>query len=220
MLALLFDMNILWEQYILTKLQAAAQGKDIVVHDQREKAFWNGIAIRPDIIIEKKDRANKFSHFIIDTKWKNVSGSKPSTDDLRQIYVYNDYWSSTHAMLLYLGVNSNFNGFTPFNTFGNKTEHRRCGIAELSIFSESTNTLDENIGEKLLACFKDHQFVQNGQSVLKFSTKFKEKIDEMKSRHYKLKSVKVNFVLYWLKEGASQEIKIVLPELYFEKVIN
>lgn len=160
MLALLFDMNMLWEQYILSKLQVATQGKDILVHDQREKAFWNRIAIRPDIVIEKNDSYKNSKHFIIDTKWKNISGSKPSTDDLRQMYVYNDYWSSTDAMLLYPGVNSNFNGFTPFNTFGNITEHHRCGIAELSIFLEGTNRLDENIGEKLLAWFEDYQFVR------------------------------------------------------------
>lgn len=56
----------------------------------------------------------------------------------------------------------------------------------------------------------------SGQSVLKFSKRFIEKIEEMKSKHYELKSVNVNFILYWLKEGASQDVKIILPELYFE----
>ena len=60
----------------------------------------------------------------------------------------------------------------------------------------------------------------NGQPVLKFSKDFLKEIDVMKSKHYELKSVKVNFVLYWLKEGAAQEIRIVVPELYFEKVVN
>jgi ATP-dependent DNA helicase RecQ len=58
----------------------------------------------------------------------------------------------------------------------------------------------------------------NRQSVLKFSRRFIEKIEEMESKHYKLKSVNVNFILYWLKEGTSQEIKIILPELYFEAI--
>ncbi|TPG38231.1 RecQ family ATP-dependent DNA helicase [Flavobacterium pectinovorum] len=56
----------------------------------------------------------------------------------------------------------------------------------------------------------------NGQSVLKFSKLFIKKIEEMKSKHYELKSVNVNFILYWLKEGATQDVKIILPELYFE----
>ncbi|WP_154342920.1 RecQ family ATP-dependent DNA helicase [Flavobacterium sp. LC2016-23] len=56
----------------------------------------------------------------------------------------------------------------------------------------------------------------SGQSVLKFSKLLIKKIEEMKLKHYELKSVNVNFILYWLKEGASQDIKIILPELYFE----
>lgn len=60
----------------------------------------------------------------------------------------------------------------------------------------------------------------NGQSVLKFSKHFLRQIESLKEKNYKLKSVKVNFILYWLKEGAEQEIKIVLPELYFEKEQN
>lgn len=58
----------------------------------------------------------------------------------------------------------------------------------------------------------------NGQSVLKFSKLLIKKIEEMESKHYKLKSMNVNFILYWLKEGASQDIKIILPELYFEAI--
>jgi ATP-dependent DNA helicase RecQ len=54
-----------------------------------------------------------------------------------------------------------------------------------------------------------------GQSVLKFSQQFAKQIDKMKKMHYELKSAKVNFVLYWLKEGSESEVKIVLPELNF-----
>lgn len=59
-----------------------------------------------------------------------------------------------------------------------------------------------------------------GQSVLKFSQQFMRQIEIMKERNYKLKSAKVNFIIYWLKEGAEQEVKIILPELYFEKSNN
>ena len=39
----------------------------------------------------------------------------------------------------------------------------------------------------------------------------------MKEKNYELKKVKVNFIVYWLKEGSDHEIKIILPELYFKK---
>lgn len=60
----------------------------------------------------------------------------------------------------------------------------------------------------------------NGQSVLKFSQHFLRQIESLKEKNYKLKSVKVNFIVYWLKEGEDQEVKIILPELYFEKQQN
>ena len=59
-----------------------------------------------------------------------------------------------------------------------------------------------------------------GQSVLKFSRQFVNQIESMKDNNYELKSAKVNFILFWLKEGADQEVKIILPELYFEKQQN
>lgn len=58
------------------------------------------------------------------------------------------------------------------------------------------------------------------QSVLKFSKQYVNQIESMKQRYYKLKSAKVNFIVYWRKEDTEQEVKIILPELYFEKQQN
>lgn len=57
----------------------------------------------------------------------------------------------------------------------------------------------------------------NGDLVLKYSKKFIEIIETQKSKGYVLKSTKVNFIVYWQKEGTENEVKIILPELYFEK---
>jgi ATP-dependent DNA helicase RecQ len=59
-----------------------------------------------------------------------------------------------------------------------------------------------------------------GQSVLKFSRQFVNQIESMKENYYELKSAKVNFIVYWQKEGEEKEVKIILPELYFEKQQN
>lgn len=58
-----------------------------------------------------------------------------------------------------------------------------------------------------------------GQAILKFSTKTAEEIQNKKEKGFELKTVKINFIVYWQKEGLDKEIKIILPELYFEKVL-
>lgn len=71
-----------------------------------------------------------------------------------------------------------------------------------------------------LTWFDNECFHTNGHSVMKLSQSFIKQIETLKERNYKLKSAKVNFIVYWLKEGADQEAKIILPELYFEKQPN
>ena len=58
----------------------------------------------------------------------------------------------------------------------------------------------------------------NGDLVLKFSKKFIEVLNSQERKGYKLKEAKVNFVLYWKKANEEKETKIILPELYFEKM--
>jgi ATP-dependent DNA helicase RecQ len=57
----------------------------------------------------------------------------------------------------------------------------------------------------------------NGDLVLKFSKKFLESKKMQENKRYELTMVKVNFIVYWLKEEIKQEVKIILPELYFER---
>lgn len=59
-----------------------------------------------------------------------------------------------------------------------------------------------------------------GQPVLKFSKQFLNTIESAKQKGYELKEAKVNFIIYWKKEDAEEEVKIVLPELIFERTLN
>jgi ATP-dependent DNA helicase RecQ len=56
-----------------------------------------------------------------------------------------------------------------------------------------------------------------GNSILKFSKLFLTKIDSLKQKGYNLKSARVNLILYWRKEESEREIKILFPEVYFER---
>ena len=56
-----------------------------------------------------------------------------------------------------------------------------------------------------------------GELVLKFSKQFLATIADVQRKGYQLKDAKVNFIVYWKKQDEEQEIKIILPELYFER---
>ena len=58
-----------------------------------------------------------------------------------------------------------------------------------------------------------------GQAVLKFSRKFLQQIESMRHKNYVLKTAKIRFIVYWQKENTEVEVRIVLPELYFEKIL-
>ncbi len=55
------------------------------------------------------------------------------------------------------------------------------------------------------------------ETVLKFSRKFTDEIKTYNDNGYKLKSARVNFILFWFNEDKEKEFKIILPELKFEK---
>ncbi|GAL00790.1 hypothetical protein JCM19314_1827 [Nonlabens ulvanivorans] len=99
MLSLLFNMNELWETYILKQLQKATVGLEIEVSGQESKLFWGGNnSLRPDIVLRKSGKT-----YIIDTKWKRPNKSSASVNDLRQMYTYCRFWDAEKAMLLYPG---------------------------------------------------------------------------------------------------------------------
>jgi ATP-dependent DNA helicase RecQ len=77
--------------------------------------------------------------------------------------------------------------------------------------------LDLMAGDKLVVK-NDECFNQGGQSVLKFAKSFQQKLETLAARGFKLMSAKVNFIVWWYKEDTQQELLVVLPKLYFEKI--
>lgn len=103
----LFDMNQLFEEFMYKMCRRSFDENYYNVH-RRGKKFWEQKLIKPDIVIENK-RTKKT--VVIDAKWKLPKDMKPSDADLKQIFIYNHYYSSPTSYLLYpsrdnnLGIN-------------------------------------------------------------------------------------------------------------------
>lgn len=96
-LALMFDMNKLWEEYVYVILKK--QFTKHVVRAQPRHSFWENKIIQPDIVIYEQSGENPL--LIIDTKWKCPTDNKPSDADLKQMFVYHIYWHVSNTVLLY-----------------------------------------------------------------------------------------------------------------------
>ena len=61
---------------------------------------------------------------------------------------------------------------------------------------------------------------ERGEWVLKFSRKFGERMAAMKEKGFRLKEAKVNFVVFWWDEEKKFEVRVVLPEVGFERDVS
>lgn len=147
MIALLFDMNKLWEEFIF-KILLNTNNPDFILEEQQQKLFWEFRTIRPDIVITNKKSKAKF---IIDTKWKNIESNSPNIEDLKQMYVYNEYWSSTASMLLYPNT-KNQKDITGKYHYSNN-EISNCKISFVNLVEN--NSLNLNIGNEIFAKLYD-----------------------------------------------------------------
>ncbi|MFB9080753.1 McrC family protein [Flavobacterium procerum] len=133
-LALMFDMNLLWEQFIYSTLKRN-KTDFIKIKAQTSKFFWkpeNGrrSSMKPDIYIET-DNGN----IVLDTKWKNLNGYNPSPDDLRQMYVYHEYYNANKVALVYPGDNKHSSAGVYLKKDG-EHDNKICSIILIDVEDE------------------------------------------------------------------------------------
>lgn len=103
-LALMFDMNALWEEFMVCRLKAAAAAHGWKLLAQKKFGYWScgnrTKILIPDILLIHQDTQKRV---ILDTKWKRPQQSRPDDQDLRQLLAYQLYFKADHAYLLYPG---------------------------------------------------------------------------------------------------------------------
>ncbi|WP_282111459.1 McrC family protein [Maribacter stanieri] len=144
LIALMFDMNKLWEEYILQSLKKEGN-KDFIIRGQKQKYFWNNSkVIKPDIVVESR---NSNRTFIIDTKWKVVNDGKPGDNDLKQMYAYNYRWDCNYSLLLYPSTASQESVVGKYFIGQDKKEHY-CELGFVNVLD--SKKLDKNISKWIL----------------------------------------------------------------------
>lgn len=124
LLTLLFDMNVLWEEYIFRILQKH-KTENMSISFQNSDRFWENKRVRPDIVIKTEQET-----FVIDTKWKIIDSGNPSDDDLKQMFVYNLHWKAEKSLLLYPKTNQSD---SDFGTFHYNNLEKKCKLGFIDI---------------------------------------------------------------------------------------
>jgi len=99
-LALLFDMNRLFERYVARRLQQAGARIGGHVQPQASRRLWGSSTLKPDLLVTLPTDSGS-ALFVLDTKWKVPNRVTPTAEDLRQLYAYCHAWQATHGLLIY-----------------------------------------------------------------------------------------------------------------------
>lgn len=99
-LALLFNMNQLWERFLETSLQRHLTGYRVT--SQHHEHYWRNednlpATLKPDLLIKK----DGLPVAILDAKWKLQTSCRPAPADLQQLYTYAHHFSVPLVALLY-----------------------------------------------------------------------------------------------------------------------
>lgn len=132
-LALMFDMNKLWEKFVYESLRKHKIAGTTIT-DQTSRFFWKPekgyrSKIRPDIVIN----IGKDDCVVLDTKWKNLNGYNPSVEDLRQMFVYHEYFGAKRVALIYPGKESSKSSGVYLDPKTSKEINKECNIIFLSV---------------------------------------------------------------------------------------
>ena len=155
-LAILFDMNFLFERYVyvlLKRAEAKQALRRLSFKAQMSRRFWSADgmkkSIRPDIIAQIGTGPD-YEWVVMDTKWKIPGDGKPGDADLQQMHAYNVQFGARRSFLLYPRVGN------PLDTQGRFFQgealqpsfDHSCSMVFLELFDG--NSLRKDLGKELV----------------------------------------------------------------------
>jgi 5-methylcytosine-specific restriction enzyme subunit McrC len=164
-LAILFDMNRLFEKYIYRILKKEEQYYStsfLKISSQTNLSFWKQKSIKPDIVLQYIDDSNELQKIIIDTKWKVIDEANPSDNDLKQVYVYNLQFGARRSILFYPFCgqkNSGINNYSQ-SLITSQFEHG-CELYFADLFEKGTSKMNDVFSKTFL----DYIVSNNGNKI-------------------------------------------------------
>lgn len=160
-IAILFDMNQLWEEFVYRRLLRASSSSYSITR-QNSKEFWYNTStasykkLRPDIVVTKGGQT-----IVLDTKWKILTDAQPSDEDLKQLFVYNLIWNAKHSFLVYPGTVKTVQGsYRHFDLSAHKKQTREeqfynhCSMKFLNVLDDQ-GRLSDTLGTELLLTIEE-----------------------------------------------------------------
>lgn len=134
-LALMFDMNVLWEAWVLRMMQRHAP-EGAHVRGQASGIFFRSTSgwqktLRPDILVTYPDGRV----VVYDTKWKLPRDGKPDDADLKQMFAYHHLFGAQQSFLIYPGGEPAEIGLFHDNS-------HRCGMVYVDAVSGSRERVE------------------------------------------------------------------------------
>ena len=155
LIALFFNMNHIWENYLLRTLQRLAP-EGWSVSKPAKCVFWadqhgEQSRMQPDILLHHPTHGS----LVLDAKWKRPHG-RHAEHDLRQLFAYAHQFGATRVRLLYpqAGDEASADGtfFLPLFTKGVGPQKIHCGISYIRVGGKSVQFGDVDPETKRLKC--------------------------------------------------------------------
>lgn len=142
-LAIMFDMNLLYEEYVYRQLYKAAQKRNLRLQRQTSTLFWAKRSLRPDMVLQTPQAGA----VILDTKWKLLPNGQPAEEDLKQMYIYNHYFHAQRGVLLYPQVSSQSSYRAAYHVPAG--QQLFCEVQFVRVLDQQ-HRLNKQIGEEIL----------------------------------------------------------------------
>lgn len=213
--------NLIKEFEVTNPKQKYKSDLDTFIRESKLEDFVNKNVETILVSTIHKAKGKEFDHVFL-----LLENFSPSTDEGRRLL----YVAMTRAkQYLTIHLNSNFlDSLTAENLKrvedseiylppNELVMHLTHEDVQLGYFSFVQHRIDRILSGDSLIIKEDGCANSDGELVLKFSKNYLDTLEAYKTKGYELKSAKVNFIVYWHNKDTEQEVKIVLPEICFEK---